>query len=293
MGRLARLRQVADRFRDLVNGSNALEERALLALYNDDATVSPLALKAAAVPLNGVWEELLLTLYCRESPHANRATLALFCEDPGWLIELAGAYVGAAKLRGLTIDMLEYRLSGGKQARDAARDQPEGAGTGDESAEPPKQYWRNDRLYTAATARQPERELLVREVVKDQTAFLASRPARLPGIVLDFRGLAAAPRLMPEAGLHVLRAPRLSQPVPCLVETSDVELSAYLPPPGITRRGAIGTQNRRRIYDRVSEVLDDLMLAMKLPWGNRALSDVLAEAIEQRLRRGMAALLEE
>src|SRR5262249_1712261 len=144
----------------------------------------------------------------------------------------------------------------------------------------------------AASGRQPEREVLLRERIHNIAAFLAQPPSRLPGLALSLVGPGAAPRFAPEQGLHIVRGPRHPQPLACLVESSDGGWAAYLPPVGITRRGAIGTQPRRRTYDRGQEALDDAQLEAKVPWED-ALSDALAEAIRQGLRRRMLALLEE
>src|SRR5262249_35173560 len=145
-----------------------------------------------------------------------------------------------------------------------------------------RQFWRQDTLVAAATGREPERPVLVRQRVEDAGAFLAEPPERLPGVVLGLRGPGAAPRFMPEAGLHLLRGPR---PAGCLVETSEAGPRDSLPPSGITRRGAIGSQPRRRSYDRGLEVLDDVRLAAKLPWQGRPLDEALADAITRQLRR--------
>ncbi len=296
MARVARLRQAADRVRDLVIGAAALEDRWLLRLYGEGGEIGPDERALTATSVSAAWDELLLFLYCREFPRPDRLTLALFAEDPAWLTELAGAYVAAAKGMGLAVAMIAYLLpDGGKQERPAAGKEQaaETAPVSDQEGEPPRQLWRADRLWIPAAGRRPEREVLVRKKVEDIASFLAAPPPRLPGLALSLRGAGAAPRFMPEQGLHVLRDPKNPQPIACLVEGSEAELTDYLPPPGITRRGAIGTQPRRRSYDRGQEVLDDVLLAEKLPWRNDPLAHALAEAINKHLRRAMKALLEE
>jgi ATP-dependent Clp protease ATP-binding subunit ClpA len=290
MADLARLRQTAERFRDLESASAALEDRALLALHGDGAAPSPEPGAPSAAALRASWEELLLSLYCREFPEPDRVTLALFGEEPGWLVELAGAYVGAAQSMGIAVEMAAYLLPDGAKPEKA--DTTDGA-PAREGATPPRQYWLDDRLVAAASGRTPERDVLVRKWVRDAPAFLAKPPGRLPGLALGLRGPGAAPRFAPEAGLHLLRAPRLPQPVACLAEASEARLAEYLPPPGISRRGAIGTQPRRRTYDRIREVLDDALLATTLPWQGRSLADALAAAVAERLRRAMLTLLGE
>jgi ATP-dependent Clp protease ATP-binding subunit ClpA len=293
MARLARLRETAERLRELTDGSSVLEERALLALYADGESTTPDALSAAVAPLRAAWDDMLLTLYSRDFPQCDRITFVLFAENPAWLCELAGAYVGAAQGMGVTVEAMAYRLpETGKTQREPEPDTRGAALAADDSGELPQQYWHEDTLYAAASGRRPERPVLVRERIEEPAAFFATAQERLPGVALRLRGNGATPRFTSEQGLHVLRAPRLPQPVACLVEVSDVGLPAYLPPSGITRRGAIGTQTRRRIYDRGLEVIDDAMLAARLPWSSR-LADALAEVIEKGLRRAVSALLEE
>jgi hypothetical protein len=295
MTTLAQLRQTAEKLRELMTQTADLEDRTLLGLHTGDRSTNLGDLSAAAGPLEKSWEDLLLTLYLREFPQSDRVTLSLFAEDTDWLAELATAYVAAAEDMGLAVGMVAYLFpAASKTPRESAGKEPaENEASTDEDAEPPRHLWRADSLIVAAVGRQPEREVLVRKPVRDIGAYLAEPPARLPGVALHLRGSGAAPRFMAEAGLHLLRSSRQPQPTPCLVESSDAALLEYLPPPGITRRGAIGTQPRRRTYDRGMEILDDAALAAKLPWQNQPLPEVLAAAITLRLRRAMLALLEE
>jgi ATP-dependent Clp protease ATP-binding subunit ClpA len=292
MARLARLREIGDRVGDLIRGSAALEDEALLALYASAGAeaFAPADLEAAARSLRESWDDLVLTLYCRQFPASDRVTLALFSQDRAWLAELTAAYVGAARQFGLHFDLLAYFLpAAGRPPADAGGKGPE-PGTADV---PPRQFWRNDILIAAPSAREGEREVLTREPVKNVDAFLAEPPQRLPGLALELRGTAAAPRFVPEQGLHVVRGPKQPQPGMCLVEAGDTGLTAYVPPQGITRKGAIGTQDRRRTYDRGLAVLDDARLAQRVAWQNRPLAAALAEALETHLRRCLRSLLEE
>ena len=70
-------------------------------------------------------------------------------------------------------------------------------------------------------------------------------------------------------------------------------MTAYLPPAGISRRGVIGSQDRRRTYDRVQEVIEDPRLSGRFPWHNRPLAVALGEVLEDQLRRCLLGLLEE
>jgi hypothetical protein len=289
MASLTRLRRAADRLHDLKTASAELEDRTLLALHG----VAPMAEAEgkSVEALRATWEELLLTLYCREFPEPNWITLALFSEEPGWLFELAAAYVGAARSMGLTIELAAYVLP--DKAKTSKEQVAESRPGTEENGEPARQFWRQDTLVVAASGRTPERDVLKREWVRDFGAFFAAPPDWLPGLALGLGGPGAAPRFAPERGLHILRSPRLSQPAACLAEASEDRLADYLPPLGTSRRGAIGTQSRRRTYDRGKELLDDPLLGSPQPWPNRPLEGVLSETIGAHLRRAMLSLLEE
>src|SRR5262249_32033278 len=127
--------------------------------------------------------------------------------------------------------------------------------------EPPPPFWRQEKtregtrevLILPATKREPERELLTRRPIMDQAAFLEEKPLRVLGMARGLPGPAARARFMPEAGLHLFRAVKAQEGGRCLVETSEGPVAQYVPPEGVTRRGAIGTQARRRTYDLVAE----------------------------------------
>jgi ATP-dependent Clp protease ATP-binding subunit ClpA len=297
LAQLARLREIAGRVRDLVDRSCLLEDEALQALYAGPGAEAFSAddLHAAAEPLAELATGLLLTFYCRQFPAPDTLTLALFSEETAWLVELTAAYLEVAREQKLDIRMAAYRpLSAPRAARPAAeKEAAPPADAADEAEEPPPLFWRKDVLIAAATARQPEREVLRREWVEDPAAFLGNPPARVLGLALRLRGPAAAPRFGTEPGLHLARSGKQPQPVKCLVEISEADLAAYLPPAGIARRGALGGQNRRRTYDRVAQAVEDALLNTKVLWQTQALAAVLGQLIEDRLQRNLLALLDE
>jgi ATP-dependent Clp protease ATP-binding subunit ClpC len=296
VARLARLREIAKRLGNLQDQIYSVEAEALHALYADagEATFAREEVVEALRPLRQEWHQLLLTFYRRQFREPDRMTLALFSEDPVWLKGLASAYRGVAQALGIKIELVAYHLpSAIAVARDTPVEKPAEPQVEQDGDETLPQFWRQDTLVVAASRRQPEREILTRKRIADPDAFFASAWQRVPGLVLGLRGAAAALRFTPEAGLHIFRGPRQAQASPCLVEVSESEPTAYLPPLGITRRGAIGSQNRRRTYDRIQDVLDDVLLQEKLPWQNRPLAIVLAGAIEKRLQRNLLALVQE
>jgi len=62
---------------------------------------------------------------------------------------------------------------------------------------------------------------------------------------------------------------------------------------GVTRRGAIGSQAPRRVYDRGASIVGDRLLGEVRPWAGDSLAAVIATAIADRLRRDLRALLTE
>jgi hypothetical protein len=77
------------------------------------------------------------------------------------------------------------------------------------------------------------------------------------------------------------------------VIVSEARPDEFLPPPGITRRGAVGQQPPRREYDHGAKLITDRALGEERPWAGGPLVDALAAAIADRLRRDLRALLEE
>ena len=122
--------------------------------------------------------------------------------------------------------------------------------------------------------------------------MLAS-PRRLVGMALHIQAEAAAPRLAPEQGVHVLVSPKLPQPARTLVESREAVLASYVPPAGVRRRGAVADANRRRLYDRGKEVVEDAQLGTRTAWQNRSLADVIAGGVEDHLRKQLLRLLDE
>jgi ATP-dependent Clp protease ATP-binding subunit ClpA len=299
MGELGRLRPLEAKLRELFAEAAALEDEALLALYAGGGreAFAPADLAAASGPLERTLRELLATLYCRDFPDSGHLTLGLFGEDRDWLLELARGYAGAARELGLSVEMVAYRLPADRAPAPAptppaARTEEAPRAAAEPSAALTRQQWRQDSLY-AWSIRDREREVLVREWVEAPDAFLADAPARLPGLALALEGTAAAPRFNSESGLHLLRQPRGQPTAVCLVVPGEEGLDRYLPPPGISRRGAIGSEERRRTYDRGAGWLDDVRLRRRVAWQGRDLAGALAEAVEDHFGLCLEHLLAE
>jgi ATP-dependent Clp protease ATP-binding subunit ClpA len=292
MARLAELRPTAQRLRELAHDAANLEDESLLALYasSDGEAFTSEELASAVEPLRRVWDDLLVLFYCRDFTDANQQALAIFGEDRDWLMHLARGYVTFADSLKMATELLAYRLPTQRPAEDTT-DDPVAAIQALFATNP---YWRGDILVVPPTARQPQRELLERIPVQQVGEFFSrDAPHWLKGVALEFHGPAAAPRFRPEAGLHTLRS-RGKPPAVCLVEASDEGARKYVPPADITRRGAIGNQERRRTYDEARELVEDHLLNESFTWAvNELLRAMLAVVIDSYFRHCLQDVLRE
>jgi len=110
------------------------------------------------------------------------------------------------------------------------------------------------------------------------------------GLALALDGRLAYPLFEPERGLHVFRHP--NQTHKCLVDIGDGALDQYAPPPGVDRRGVIGTQPLRRTYDMANETADDERLGKRLQASLRGLDELIAFVAEEWLQKDAESLLE-
>ena len=115
-------------------------------------------------------------------------------------------------------------------------------------------------------------------------------PARgVVGIWLEFRWDDAHARLAPEPGLH--RFHDHGRVDSCLVESTDLAVTAYRTPEGIGRPGSIDG-NPRRVYRRDQRRVDEVDLDLRFDWTSPDLADALARVIEFRLKRSIEGLLD-
>jgi hypothetical protein len=94
--------------------------------------------------------------------------------------------------------------------------------------------------------------------------------------------------------LHLVRLDETrTVPDKALVETSRRPLHEYLPPEGITRRGAIANQQRRRSCDVPRRLVDDAHLGDKRTYQEDTLAELLYAAMEEFLDLKLKGLLAE
>jgi hypothetical protein len=235
---------------------------------------------------------LLLTLYARQFAEETRdaVTLALFGEEMSFLRELTQAYLALSQKRGVRWEMVAY--SPPRSGKTISKlDLPEGVDEASLENEQVIYSWQEDTLRGWKKGG-GSWEVLTRFKITGLDG-LPSRTIVGFGIHLWGWTSSIGLRLLSESGLHVLRQPNASQSSKCLVDSSGQLLAEYVPPEGIARRGAIGSQNRRRLYDRSAHIAEDVQLEGKLDWHNRALDDVLDEAVEKCLEQRLQSLLSE
>jgi ATP-dependent Clp protease ATP-binding subunit ClpA len=288
---LTRLREVAQRLDKLSAQVRAIEEVALHALYAGpgEPTLPASDILDAAAPIQRQSDDFLLALYCRRFPQPDAVTLAIFSEDRNALLELAEAYQAVAQLQPEhTCRFVTYRLPKGEAAPTPREEESPAT-----AAAPPALRWRDDYLIAPGVGRAAEQGLLIRDWPVAGASLATAPPAHLIGIALRIRGPAAAPRFGSEIGLHTFVAAKQGKPAKCLVDISDVSLKDYLPPEGITRRGAIGSQEERRTYNRAQQSINDDLLKKRLPWTAGPIAPLLAGLLGELLQRRTLELLEE
>jgi ATP-dependent Clp protease ATP-binding subunit ClpC len=130
--------------------------------------------------------------------------------------------------------------------------------------------------------RREERSVVIdNRRIENMESFLSSPRDLVIGIALGIESPLAYPRFEAERGLHQFT--RAQKVLKCLVEISEKPVSAYQPPAGIERHGAIGHQEKRRNYNLDQSFIEDAMLRRKSPWSGRSLDDALGELIEESL----------
>jgi ATP-dependent Clp protease ATP-binding subunit ClpA len=283
---LAQLRGLLGRLGELVRASYGLENRVLTELYGAELWLEAGSTRGETDRLRREWLDLLFTLYCRQVPQPDRLTLALFSESHALLCHLADAYRLVADRYQLQIRAIRFTLPASPQPPARAESKP---------TEPPDegpQRWEGDRLIAVATAKQPERVVLERQdVVAETVRWL---PEGSLGVALELSGRGAAVRFQEETGLHLIRLDETTSVLDKgLVETSRRSLHEYVPPEGITRRGAIANQTRRRTCDVPRRLVDDEHLGDRRTYQEDTLAGLIYTAMEECLQKKLQALLTE
>ncbi len=255
LAQLPRLKLGMDRLKSFMEKISALEDKALLAVYGRVSGEKE-KLAALLLALSGEWDEVLLCIYALQFKKPDYATLAVYGENPKWLFELAEAYCRAANNIGASLQVFKFA----SQATDSDQKR------GDKSEQQIEMF-----------------ELLGRPTIKQKVEnvkeFFASARKEVVGIALGISAPLAYPRYEPERGLHLFVEEK--QSTPCLVHTSEAAIAGYQPPAGLERRGSVGAQEKRRLFNQKEFVIEDTALRKKLSW--QEISEAISGAIEQRI----------
>jgi ATP-dependent Clp protease ATP-binding subunit ClpC len=253
---LPRLNNALKAINEFARRMTALEHQALLAVYGKvDANAELLKTRLDAA--DGEWIELLISTYSLRFKDPDRITLAVYSEDVSASFMLAGGYYQLARKYGAEITAYQFCVKRDERAKSRV--------TGVSSVEGRK--------------------------IENFELFLSSPRDVVIGIALGLEFPLAYPSIEAERGLHqFMRAKKATK---CLVEVSEKHVSAYQPPAGIERRGAIGHQEKRRGYNLDQSFIEDAFLRRKTPWQGGALDDAMGELIEECLLMKARTLIDE
>jgi ATP-dependent Clp protease ATP-binding subunit ClpA len=280
LNRLPQLRKIRDDLEGLHAQAFALEDEALLALYSQEELDHD-RLRGDFAKGRQRWDRLLRTLFLRRFDKPDEVTVAVFTEVPELLTRLAAAYAGVAEKLGGHAEVWQFLP--GRQGRDQ-RSTPERRLV----LEPPGAF--------SGTV-----PLRVRRWDRDRKSFQDVEAVSAPwegvvGVALAIQAPAVLPLFSAEDGLHQFNAARDAGK--CLVDTSPLpltgakDLTFYVPPSGVERRGAIGSQPRRRLYHPDRGLVEDTALGRTIDWDGRSLAELLADVMEQRFLQSARGILE-
>jgi DNA polymerase III delta prime subunit len=275
---LASLARHQEQVAQLRQHAAELEDQILLQLYGPallagdltgwaaDTQVVADLVEGALRPIEQKWNEALLALYVRRFSQPDSLTLVLYSERYDALFELGSGYAQLADDRRAALEL--WQVLPPRERR------------GTEEAAPERRLLLQPREFFAGagtiSVRAWDRE---RKVLESPTSVDAREG--VIGLLLALDGPAIGVHLTTEAGVHTFqRSGRFDL---WRVETSELRPQRYDPPEGIERRGAIGVQTRRRLYQEGRRQVHDPLLDVDVPWPRQGLASVLAELIDRRV----------
>jgi hypothetical protein len=257
--------RLRDEFLTLLGRTYALEDEGLLRLYGQrvvDWEQWQADLERAHLDWNRHLRELFLV---REGP-GNEVTLAVFSEQTQWLLDLTGAYYHLGLGQGWQVQLWQFvprpAAGPGKKTSLARRV----VSDSEKFLNPAGKIW-------VRPWDERKKQLEKAELVQPLEGVV--------GAALEIRGSAVNWRLTGETGLHILQGKNSGK---CLVEAGACSMKEFVPPEGVERRGAIGSQPKRRIYQLERGEVEDLMLRRKFRIRTAELHLLLAEITDQLLQ---------
>ncbi|HYV38496.1 MAG TPA: AAA family ATPase [Gemmataceae bacterium] len=276
LSRLAAWRAIRADLHELFARVCSHEDEALLGLLGNgpiDAEEISRRLKSA----RAAWEQNLLKLYLQRFEKPDDVVVAIFSEQPAFLMMLGEAY----------FRMVLARHDGQAEVWQFRPGPP--SRTKEEPAPLERRL-----VLDAGLLWQGAKNVSMRVFNHEKKVLLPEQRVARPlegvvGLGLVIHAPAALPRFAGEYGLHQFRNAQASGI--CLVDTSELDWQDYAPPAGMDRRGNIGQQERRRLYDLARGTLEDVRLPGKLYVNPDTLPVVLADALEQCLARNLKEIL--
>ena len=282
--RLQTLKRIAETLKTVSFQAVALEDEALLALYESRPFRPEAAGAADPAAVEAQWDGLLMDLLCLRYDRPDEIVLGVFGEERSLLMELAAAYRGAAVAADGAVRVIAF-VAGRTGRADASSVvyavHPDGRAVVFVDGQVPE-----DDSAHRASADAAAREQL--PALSDPAKFLRQPPEGVVGVALQVSGPAAQPRFEGEHGLHVfaLEDKKHTVAVTAFAGAPD----KFVPPAGIDRRG--GWQpggDRCRSYDVAKREFTDAATGKSRFWSTEELGRFLAE----RLRAAARAIAEE
>lgn len=278
MARLPHFRKLRSEYEEQLRQGEKREDNAILGLH-EEIPLDLLALSESHSEGLDHFENLLRELYVLPFEDADNVTLAIFSEEPESLWALTAAYAEIAiQLRG------SYELWQFLPEREK-RDDPSPERR--RVIEPQRAFAGHSMLDVQWWNRRTRSN-------RGEVVAVKAREGVI-GLALRITARYALPRFVLEEGLHYFISVKAGGK--CLVETNPLPLtgsltgSFYVPPVGIERRGAIGSQVKRRVYQIDRNLVEDMALVRKLTWDGNSLPGLLSDLMEQILRKNAYGIL--
>jgi ATP-dependent Clp protease ATP-binding subunit ClpA len=277
--RLPHYRELRDDMNEQMRQACTREDEVILGLQSE-GPLDVLALATSRDEGDRRLDKLLRALYVLRFDDPDRATLAIFSEEPGPLWALTSAYADIVdRLRG-TFELWQFLPE--HEARD-------------EHSSPERRRV-IDPHKTLGGAEHALVQWWDRKKLKDRGEEVVVRSREgVIGMALRIEATHAFPLFAAEAGLHQFISTQMGGK--CLVEASELPLCGakentfYLPPAGIERRGAVGSQPKRRVIQVDRGQVEDVHLNRRQSWDGNSLANLVAELMEENLRNNARKLL--
>jgi ATP-dependent Clp protease ATP-binding subunit ClpA len=264
--RLPKLIEAIEKTKLLAESSAALEDSILPDLYGKAETVR-IELRKTLETLSSNLKTLLLELLALKYVDAEKITLGAYSENKNRLWQMVRAYFDVAEKLNLKIPNLVSFTTDGIKLKPNDIEAFEQSESGWQK-DVPREWIMFGRIVTK------------KEIV-NQKDFLSKPQEKVVGVLFEFEGRLAQPRLSQEEGRHVFISQ--SQTDQVLIHTSEAVSQDYLPPNELKKRGSIAHQTKRRTYDETNNLLKDDFLEDEFDYNTRTFSEKLFELIEERL----------